>query len=86
MPFYITITNRKKFLRFVCITSIVVCYLGPICNLIYAGLRAQNSPNSIGRLMAFMGGFPFSLLTYFVVGQGSNLCYGVHLPHPLLKQ
>ena len=40
-------------------------------NLAYAGMRAQGSDNRLGRLLTFAMGFPATLITYFVVDEGS---------------
>ena len=61
--------------------------LSVLCNLSYAGMRAQGSPNSFPRKCAFIGGFPGTLVSYFAVKEGSNKCYGVHLaPSPQQPQ
>lgn len=49
-------------------------------NLAYAGMRAQGSENKLGRAVSFFLGFPGTLLTYFVVDDGSESAYGVDLP------
>jgi hypothetical protein len=49
-------------------------------NIIYAGMRAQGSQDRFGRAFAFVLGFPATLLTYFVVDEGSERAYGVDLP------
>ena len=54
-------------------------YFGLLCNFSYAGMRAQNAQNDIGRTITFIGGFPCSVVTYFAVEEGSNRCYGVEL-------
>lgn len=51
-----------------------------LANLCYAGMRAQNSPNEIGRIIAFLFGLPGTLLTLLVVEEGSERAYGVDLP------
>ncbi len=51
-----------------------------IANLCYAGMRAQNSESEVGRVLAFLFGFPGTLLTLFVVEEGSERAYGVDLP------
>jgi len=42
-----------------------------LANIAYAGMRAQNSQNSFARLVSFVMGFPGTLVTYFVVAEGS---------------
>lgn len=49
-------------------------------NLAYAGMRAQGSQDRLARAFAFVLGFPCTLLTYFVVDEGSERAYGVDLP------
>lgn len=49
-------------------------------NLAYAGMRAQGSQDRFARTFAFLLGFPGTLLTYFVVDEGSERAYGVDLP------
>jgi hypothetical protein len=51
-----------------------------MANISYAGMRAQGSDNKLGRFLAFAMGFPGTLLTYFVVDEGSETAYGVELP------
>lgn len=54
--------------------------LNVLGNLAYAGMRAQGSQDRLARAFAFLCGFPGSLLTYFVVDEGSERAYGVDLP------
>jgi hypothetical protein len=55
-------------------------------NLAYAGMRAQGSDNKLARALAFVAGFPGTVITYFVVDEGSERAYGVDLPRrPLLR-
>jgi hypothetical protein len=51
-----------------------------LANLAYAGMRAQGSQNGFARAFAFVIGFPATLLTFFVVDEGSERAYGVDLP------
>lgn len=51
-----------------------------LANLTYAGMRAQSSPNFLGRVLAFFFGLPGTLLTWLVVDEGSERAYGVELP------
>ena len=51
-----------------------------LANIAYAGMRAQNSPSTGWRIIAFIFGFPGSLLTWLAVGEGSERAYGVDLP------
>jgi len=49
-------------------------------NIAYAGMRAQNSPSLLWRILAFIFGFPGTLLTFFVVTNGGERAYGIDLP------
>ncbi len=49
-------------------------------NIAYAGMKAQGSQNKLGRFCSFVLGFPGTLITYFVVEEGSERAYGVDLP------
>ena len=51
-----------------------------LANISYAGMRAQNSPNSGWRVLSFTCGFPGTLLTYFVVAEGGERAYGIDIP------
>jgi hypothetical protein len=58
-----------------------------LANISYAGMRAQNSPSSGWnnptsgwRVVSFIVGFPGTLLTYFVVAEGSERAYGIDIP------
>jgi hypothetical protein len=51
-----------------------------LANLAYAGMRAQASRNTGWRVLSFIGGFPGTLLTFFVVSDGGERAYGVDLP------
>lgn len=49
-------------------------------NIAYAGMRAQNNPHTGWRIVAFLFGFPGTLLTYLVVPQGGERMYGIDVP------
>jgi hypothetical protein len=49
-------------------------------NISYAGMRAQNSPSAGWRIIAFIFGFPGTLLTLLIVREGSERAYGIELP------
>ncbi|AYV75383.1 MAG: hypothetical protein Terrestrivirus1_257 [Terrestrivirus sp.] len=49
-------------------------------NVAYAGMRAQDSKDGFARCLSFCCGMPTTFLTYFLVQEGSNEAYGVHLP------
>ena len=48
-------------------TSTGVGMVSIMANMAYAGMRAQNSRNSLGRTLTFFLGFPGTLITYFCV-------------------
>jgi hypothetical protein len=54
-------------------------------NITYAGMRAQDSQDKAGRILAFLVGFPATLFTYFIVKEGSERAYGVDLPRRQLR-
>jgi hypothetical protein len=41
---------------------------------------AQNNPNALWRILAFIFGVPGTILTFFVVVEGSDRAYGTDLP------
>jgi len=51
-----------------------------LANLCFAGMRAQNSSSAGWRIVAFIFGFPGTLITYFVVDEGAERAYGVDIP------
>ena len=51
-----------------------------LANISYAGMRAQNSPNSGWRIISFIFGFPGTLISFLVVAEGSERAYGVDVP------
>jgi hypothetical protein len=51
-----------------------------LANASFAGMRAQNSDSVIWRIVAFIFGFPGTLLTLLVVTEGSERAYGIDLP------
>ncbi|MDB4885090.1 MAG: hypothetical protein JWN79_528 [Gemmatimonadetes bacterium] len=57
-----------------------VSALWVLANFSYAGMRAQDSASSGWRILAFICGFPGTLLTFLVVREGSERAYGVELP------
>jgi hypothetical protein len=50
-----------------------------LSNISYAGMRAQNSRSAGWRILSFIFGFPGTLLTFFVVTEGSCRAYGIDL-------
>ncbi len=51
-----------------------------LCNLSYAGMRAQDQ-RGLWRTVAFVGGLPQTLLTFVAVDEGSERAFGVDLVH-----
>ena len=51
-----------------------------LANICFAGMRAQNSPSTGWRIVAFIFGFPGTLITYFVVDEESERAYGIEIP------
>ena len=51
-----------------------------LANISYAGMRAQNNPNRLWRILAFIFGLPGTIITFFAVGEGSDRAYGIDLP------
>ena len=51
-----------------------------LANISYAGMRAQSNPSVGWRIISFIFGFPGTLLTWIVVGEGSERAYGIELP------
>lgn len=51
-----------------------------LANISFAGMRAQNSPSTGWRVLAFLFGLPGTIVTYFAVHEGSNRAYGIDLP------
>ncbi len=51
-----------------------------LANISYAGMRAQNSPSAGWRILAFIFGFPGTLLTWLVVKEGGERAYGIDVP------
>jgi hypothetical protein len=51
-----------------------------LANFSYAGMRAQNHPSAGWRVVAFIFGFPGTLLSYFLVPEGGERAYGVEIP------
>lgn len=49
-------------------------------NLSYAGMRAQNSSSRGWRIIAFIFGFPGTLLSLLAVREGSDRVYGIEMP------
>jgi len=46
----------------------------------HAGMRAQGSNQAGLRIVAFIFGFPGTLLTFLIVSDSGGRAYGIHLP------
>lgn len=51
-----------------------------LANISYAGMRAQNSPSVGWRFLAFLFGFPGTLVSFLAIEEGSGRAYGVDIP------
>ena len=51
-----------------------------LANFCYAGMRAQHSNSRGWRIVAFIFGFPGTLVSLYFVGENSERVYGVDLP------
>ena len=51
-----------------------------LANISYAGMRAQNNRSIGWRILAFIFGFPGTLLSWIVIREGGERAYGVDLP------
>jgi len=51
-----------------------------LANISYAGMRAQGSRSKGWRIVAFIFGFPGTLVTWLAVDENSERAYGVALP------
>jgi hypothetical protein len=61
-------------------TDAGVSGLWMLANISYAGMRAQNNPNVVWRIIAFIAGFPGTLISLLAVAQGSDRAYGIDIP------
>jgi hypothetical protein len=43
-------------------------------------MRAQNNPSVGWRILAFIFGFPGTIVTFFAVAEGSDRAYGIDVP------
>lgn len=50
-----------------------------LANISYAGMLAQNNPDRVWRIIAFLAGLPGTIVTAFAVKEGSMRAYGVDL-------
>jgi len=56
--------------------------VGMLCvfsNIVYAGMRAQDT-HPTTRKFLFLFGLPFSLITFLAVDLNSKVAYGIQLP------
>jgi hypothetical protein len=60
--------------------AVGVSMVSVLSNIAYAGMKAQGSKDGLGRFLSFWLGFPGTLVSYFVVEEGSERAYGVDLP------
>jgi peptidoglycan/LPS O-acetylase OafA/YrhL len=51
-----------------------------LANVSFAGMRAQDNPSVLWRTLAFLFGLPGTILTFFLVDEGSERAYGIDLP------
>jgi len=49
-------------------------------NLSFTAMRAQGSGSTFWKVLSFILGFPGTLLTLFVVSEGSERAYGIDMP------
>ena len=50
-----------------------------LANISYAGMRAQGHPSLGWRVLAFVFGFPGTLVSFLAVREGSGRAYGIRL-------
>lgn len=50
-----------------------------LANISYAGMRAQNNPDMLWRIISFIFGFPGSIVTWLSVKEGGMRAYGVNV-------
>jgi len=51
-----------------------------LANISYAGMRAQNSISTGWRIIAFIFGFPGTLISFVTISEGSERAYGIDTP------
>ncbi len=61
----------------------VAAALWILANISYAGMRAQSNPSARWRILSFLVGLPGTLLSFFVIGEGSGRAYGIDIPKRL---
>ncbi|MDQ7774140.1 MAG: hypothetical protein RDU13_11550 [Elusimicrobiales bacterium] len=50
-----------------------------LANISYAGMRAQNNPDVLWRILSFIFGLPGSIVSLLAVREGSMRAYGINL-------
>lgn len=60
-------------------TDLAVVGLWILANISFAGMRAQNSPRQNWRTIAFIFGFPGTLVSFLAVREGSERAYGIDI-------
>ena len=56
-----------------------------LANISFAGMRAQNNRSVLWRTLAFIFGLPGTIVTFFVVSEGSDRAYGIELPRKEMR-
>ena len=51
-----------------------------LANVSFVVMRAQNNPSVLWRTLAFIFPIPGTIVTFFVVDDGSDRAYGIDLP------
>lgn len=62
------------------VTNTGVSAIWILANISYAGMRAQNKSTLVWRVLAFIFGFPGTLLSLILVRRGGERAYGIDLP------
>jgi hypothetical protein len=61
-------------------TDTGVSGLWVLANISYAGMRAQDSSSTGWRIIAFIFGFPGTLISLLAIDAGSERAYGIDIP------
>lgn len=61
-------------------TDTGVSGLWMLANISYAGMRAQDSSSTGWRIVAFIFGFPGTLISLMAIRAGSERAYGIDIP------
>jgi hypothetical protein len=54
-----------------------------LANVSYAGMRAQANPSVGWRILAFVFGFPGTLVSFLAITEGGERAYGIDVPRKL---